>query len=570
MAEKKYEPLTKCLCTNTWINYIKDQGWSTDGLYEGIDYSEEYMCDVENWIPTDQVQKLASNITCKISEDPNLFYKMAFWAAKNRTAGAIQTIAKSFISPGFIYDRLPKYIENFNKHRKIEIVERSTNRAVLNTYHMLPETPAIRETCEWTRGLIAVAPFVLGLPTADVKETLCEVNGDKCCQYEVIWTNRKNIFATLWEKTFSQKKIVEEQRIELERSQEKLLERFEELKKAKNTIEDYAKNLEIKVEQRTQELRDTQSKLLEAEKRTLEHRITGGFAHEMRNALSGAQLEFKTILNYKDKGKPSAQILKESATSLLKNITLIHEKYGIPRGEIATDFIPELKSIAEIADHLSGVHSGVSSDLDRGLSITIQIRDYAKMSEMKPGDTPVDIVALLKEYTDRYRQDFERIGINYSVEGIGNAIVKADEIHINSIFSNLILNAKDALEEQGGESKEIRVTVEGKDDEDNSYFIIKVQDNGPGIPKDHLSEIFEPFFSTKPTSGTGLGLGVVRRLVQLYEGQIEVKSKEGEGAIFTVTLPCNILATPVPSSGATGQADAHRPTQTFYPSESLG
>ena len=148
--------------------------------------------------------------------------------------------------------------------------------------------------------------------------------------------------------------------------------------------------------------------------------------------------------------------------------------------------------------------------------------------------------------------NFEKIGINYSVEGIGNAIVKADEIHINSIFSNIILNAKDALEELGGEGKEIRVTVEGKNNEDSSYFIIKVSDNGPGIPEDHLNEIFEPFFSTKPTSGTGLGLGIVKRLVQLYGGEIVVESKEGEGAIFTVTLPCNILAT-----------DPHRNTQTF-------
>jgi len=106
----------------------------------------------------------------------------------------------------------------------------------------------------------------------------------------------------------------------------------ERAEKAEAEVRRYANHLEEMVQQRTKELRKTQSKLIEAEKRTLEHRITGGFAHEMRNALSGAQLEFNTILNYKNKGKPSAEILKDSATSLLKNITLIHEKYGIPRG----------------------------------------------------------------------------------------------------------------------------------------------------------------------------------------------------------------------------------------------
>ena len=60
--------------------------------------------------------------------------------------------------------------------------------------------------------------------------------------------------------------------------------------------------------------------------------------------------------------------------------------------------------------------------------------------------------------------------------------------------------------------------------------------NGPGIPKEQLTEIFEPFYSTKPTSGTGLGLGIVKRLVQVYGGQIEVESGMEEGTIFTITL----------------------------------
>ena len=304
-------------------------------------------------------------------------------------------------------------------------------------------------------------------------------------------------------------------------------------------IQKYATDLEGMVEQRTKDLRETQTRLIEAEKRTLEHRITGGFAHEMRNALAGAQLEFKTTLNYKDQGTSSAQILKDSVTGLLKNISLIHEKYKIPREEIATLVLPELKIIAEIGDHLSHVHTGVSSDLNRALSITTQIREYSRMSEFRPGDAEVDMVAMLKGYGDRYRQDFERIGIKYSVSGLEKAIVKADDIHMNSIFSNLILNAKDALEESAYDrQKEIGITV----DKDMAHegFVVNVSDNGPGISEKNLNEIFEPFYSTKPTTGTGLGLGVVKRLIRLYDGRIEVKSKPGTGTKFSVMLPYNV------------------------------
>ena len=100
-----------------------------------------------------------------------------------------------------------------------------------------------------------------------------------------------------------------------------------------------------------------------------------------------------------------------------------------------------------------------------------------------------------------------------------------------------ILNAKDAIEElETARPKEIKVTIEKRDDETGNIFVITVADNGPGIPEESLSEIFEPFYSTKPTR---LGLGVVKRLVQLYGGTIEVESKAGEYTIFWVFLPCD-------------------------------
>jgi|GEM_PF-625579 len=371
-----------------------------------------------------------------------------------------------------------------------------------------------------------------------------QIFGAPYCRFDIQWQQKGKLFKSMVRSTVSKfrdptaliQNLEEELEINIAQKQE-LIAAKENLEKAHEDLKRYANDLESMVEERTKELRETQAQLIEAEKRVLEHRITGGFAHEMRNALTGAQLEFKTTLNYKGQGKPSAEILKESATNLLKNISVIHEKYNIPRGEIATLLLPELKTIAEIADHLSQVHAGVSSDLDRGLSITTQIRDYARMSELKPGSETVDIVPLLKSYGDRYRQDFERLGISYSLEGQESAVVKADETHINSIFSNLILNARDALEEiDSGRSKEIKVKVETKENETGSLLVITVTDTGPGIPEENLGEIFEPFYSTKPTTGTGLGLGVVRRLVQLYDGTIEMTSAVDKGTAFKVTF----------------------------------
>lgn len=305
---------------------------------------------------------------------------------------------------------------------------------------------------------------------------------------------------------------------------------------AEKKVKEYADNLEKLIEARTQELQKIQAKLIEAEKRSLENRITGGFAHEMRNALAGAQLQFKSALNYKNDGKSSTETLKDAATRLIEKINDNYEKYKIAKDDISKNFIPELKVIANIADELEITHSNVSKDLKRGLSITSQIHDYARMSELKPGDTEVDIIQLLDEYAERYQHDFKKAGVTYTCFALDKAVVKADEIHLNSIFSNLINNSIDALWDHDDTIKEIRVIVESKE----KYVKIAIIDNGPGMDKNQITEIFEPFFSTKPSSGTGLGLSVVKRLVQLYMGKIDVDSQIGKGATFTVTLPSEI------------------------------
>jgi signal transduction histidine kinase len=256
----------------------------------------------------------------------------------------------------------------------------------------------------------------------------------------------------------------------------------------------------------------------------------------MRNALTGAQLEMKAVLDYQEKGRAATEVIKEAATNLLQKIKTLQAEYQIPKDLIAQTLIPSIKEIAQVIEFLAGTHQDVYHDLERGLSITSQIRDYAKMAELRSGNDPVDLAALLKGYETRYAKDFGDQKIRYSFSGPDSLILKGDETHFNSIFTNLILNARDALLEIEKDDKQIHVSIETTEKDGNPQIRIKVWDNGPGIPENHLSEIFEPFFSTKPSSGTGLGLGIVKRLVQLYGGNIEVESQERPGACFTVTL----------------------------------
>jgi signal transduction histidine kinase len=100
---------------------------------------------------------------------------------------------------------------------------------------------------------------------------------------------------------------------------------------------------------------------------------------------------------------------------------------------------------------------------------------------------------------------------------------------LNQVWANLIDNALDAVGQNG------RVVVSAR--AEGHRLVVKVTDNGPGIPEEVKSRIFDPFFTTKPVGkGTGLGLDIVRRLVDKNEGTIEVESEPGRTE-FRVVLP---------------------------------
>ena len=100
---------------------------------------------------------------------------------------------------------------------------------------------------------------------------------------------------------------------------------------------------------------------------------------------------------------------------------------------------------------------------------------------------------------------------------------------LNQVWANLIDNALDAVEDGG------RVTVTARPE--GKKVVVRVTDDGPGIPPEVKSRIFDPFFTTKPEGkGTGLGLDIVRRLVDRNDGSIEVESEPGRTE-FRVALP---------------------------------
>jgi signal transduction histidine kinase len=103
---------------------------------------------------------------------------------------------------------------------------------------------------------------------------------------------------------------------------------------------------------------------------------------------------------------------------------------------------------------------------------------------------------------------------------------------VNQVFMNLMTNAAQALMNREGST----ITIETSGDAEK--VVVRIRDDGPGIPPEVLPRIFDPFFTTKDVGeGTGLGLSIVHELVERHGGTIEVDTKLGEGTTFIVTLP---------------------------------
>jgi signal transduction histidine kinase len=105
--------------------------------------------------------------------------------------------------------------------------------------------------------------------------------------------------------------------------------------------------------------------------------------------------------------------------------------------------------------------------------------------------------------------------------------------HFSEILMNLMSNAREATSGHG------RVRISAHRSEDGAV-VIKVQDDGPGIPEEYREKIFQPYFTTKE-KGTGLGLPIVRNNAEMYGGNIQLQSELGKGTSFTVTLPTRTI-----------------------------
>ncbi len=237
------------------------------------------------------------------------------------------------------------------------------------------------------------------------------------------------------------------------------------------------------------------------------------------------------------------------------------ESVGRLAGGIAHDFnnyLHALQGHLDILLYMRGVKDEkVASHLKRMDKITEQAAELTRKllgfaRRGKYVDTEFDINTLISETVEIFMPGSQR-NIDLNVNAlVDKAIVKGDKVQLQQVFLNMLINARDAMENVPDEKMRIDIVItDGADaplvkssrsrvaaSSRKNYWCVAVKDYGEGMDKTTLAHLFEPFFTTKPVGkGTGMGLAMVYGTVSNHGGFIEVESAKDNGAVFRVFLP---------------------------------
>ncbi len=194
------------------------------------------------------------------------------------------------------------------------------------------------------------------------------------------------------------------------------------------------------------------------------------------------------------------------------------------------------EAIQEEADLVRA--KGYAQDIvGHGRKMAAIIRDFTGVAarESKSQRMPVDVTAQLEQALAIVQTSLDCLGLNVQKHYVTVSPVTALPDQLRLVFINVLTNAIQAMNGQG----DLWLTTEERD----GMITIRIRDNGPGIPKQHLGKVFDPFYTTKGQGeGSGLGLTVAQRLIKKFGGEIRLESHDGQGATCIITLPADKAA----------------------------
>ena len=336
---------------------------------------------------------------------------------------------------------------------------------------------------------------------------------------------------------------------------EQALTQQEALRRSQQRYRDKAEELEKALGQ----LQMAQTRLVQNEKMSSLGQMVAGIAHELNNPVGFI--------------KGNLPYIETHCQGLLGLVSLYQRHYPEPVDEICEH--NQLIDLEFLIEDIGKILKSMWVGAERISQIVLSLRNFSRLNQMamKPVDIHegIDNTLIILQHRLKAQPNRPEIQVIKIYDDL--PLVECYAGELNQVFMNLLANAIDALEEELGsgawrqgsgnsqKTKDGGVTITAAKPKsapypaacvpysiptiqiqtellENHAVVIRITDNGPGIPEYIQQKLFDPFFTTKPIGkGTGLGLSISYQIVEKHQGRLQCISKLGEGARFVIHLP---------------------------------
>lgn len=322
-------------------------------------------------------------------------------------------------------------------------------------------------------------------------------------------------------------KKLQDSEVEIRELADKQLQDNEKLflaeKKLQNLLENEQKSKED-LANALQSLKGAQSQLVHSEKMASLGQLTAGIAHEINNPI-----------NFISSGMVSLKMSIEAMREIAEEYTRIDD------GDEAEEVLASVKELKEeheydeIVDELDDLINDVNYGVQRTIEIVKGLRVFSRLDEEEAKNANINenIDATLTLLRNKTKGKIE-ITKHYD-ESMND--IECYPGQLNQVFMNILNNAVQAMPE---EKKDAEITIYTEEDKDG--VVIRLKDNGIGIPDEIKDRIWEPFFTTKEVGvGTGLGMSITYGIIEKHGGKIDLVSEVGKGTEFIINLPKKVV-----------------------------
>jgi two-component system NtrC family sensor kinase len=294
-----------------------------------------------------------------------------------------------------------------------------------------------------------------------------------------------------------------------------------------------------------QEYRDAFEDLRRAERTSLFLIISGSFLIILTSLLLSRRLvrriaraDAQRARAFREKEKMSQQVIETGklasigelaagiAHEINNPVAIMTEEAGWIQDLLEEEDLSQSENLDEFQKSLNQIRTQGMRCKD----ITHKLLSFARRTDSSTKDVALNDLINEVVHLSSQRVKYANVSLNADLQE-NLPSIKASDTELQQVLLNLVNNALDAMEKEGG-SLDIRTKFDGQE------MTVVVADNGPGIPEANLARIFDPFFTTKPVGkGTGLGLSICYGIIKKMGGDIEVDSKVGKGTAFTIRIP---------------------------------